>query len=124
MGERQGHNPSYNWNDRGGRSFVPLHGIHGDGVAHLSMDDRFAMANMAIEAGAKNGIFEVDEKTIEYVKEHSTRQYKVYKADEDAEYVATYEIDLSQVKPRLRSRIFRPIQEPLTMWAISKSTRL
>jgi len=71
----------------------------GDGVAHLSMDDRFAMANMAIEAGAKNGIFEVDEKTIEYVKEHSTRQYKVYKADEDAEYVATYEIDLSQVKP-------------------------
>jgi len=71
----------------------------GDGVAHLSMDVRFAMANMAIEAGAKNGIFEVDEKTIEYVKEHSTRQYKVYKADEDAEYVATYEIDLSQVKP-------------------------
>ncbi|HOM01285.1 MAG TPA: 3-isopropylmalate dehydratase large subunit [Acetivibrio sp.] len=71
----------------------------GDGVAHLSMDDRFAMANMAIEAGGKNGIFEVDEKTIEYVKEHSTKTYKVYKADDDAEYVATYEIDLSQVKP-------------------------
>ncbi|WP_265445775.1 3-isopropylmalate dehydratase large subunit [Acetivibrio straminisolvens] len=71
----------------------------GDGVAHLSMDDRFAMANMAIEAGGKNGIFEVDEKTIEYVKEHSTKPYKVYKADDDAEYVATYEIDLSQVKP-------------------------
>jgi len=66
------------------------------------------MANMAIEAGAKNGIFEVDEKTIEYVKEHSTRQYKVYKADEDAEYVATYEIDLSQVKPTVAFRIFRP----------------
>jgi len=79
MGERQGHNPSYNWNDRGGRSFVPLHGIHGRRCGHLSMDDRFAMANMAIEAGAKNGIFEVDEKTIEYVKEHSTRQYKVYR---------------------------------------------
>jgi len=71
----------------------------GDGVSHLSMDDRFAMANMAIEAGGKNGIFEVDEKTIEYVKEHSTKPYKVYKADDDAEYVATYEIDLSQVKP-------------------------
>src|SRR5690554_2162888 len=52
----------------------------GDGLKHLSMDDRFSMANMAIEAGAKNGIFDVDEKTIEYVKEHSTKPYKVYKA--------------------------------------------
>ncbi|MGB3990785.1 MAG: aconitase family protein, partial [Acetivibrionales bacterium] len=50
----------------------------GDGLKHLSMDDRFSMANMAIEAGAKNGIFDVDEKTIEYVKEHSTKPYKVY----------------------------------------------
>ncbi|MFZ5987857.1 MAG: 3-isopropylmalate dehydratase large subunit [Bacillota bacterium] len=71
----------------------------GEGVSNLSMDDRFAMANMAIEAGGKNGIFQVDDKTIEYVKEHSTKPYKVYKADDDAEYVATYEIDLSQVKP-------------------------
>ncbi|NLY42771.1 MAG: 3-isopropylmalate dehydratase large subunit [Clostridiaceae bacterium] len=71
----------------------------GEGLKALSMDDRFTMANMAIEAGAKNGIFEVDEKTIAYVKEHSTREYKVYKADEDAEYVKTYTIDLGQIKP-------------------------
>jgi len=71
----------------------------GEGLKHLSMDDRFAMANMAIEAGGKNGIFEVDEKTLEYVREHSTKPYKVYKADEDAEYEKTYEIDLSSIKP-------------------------
>lgn len=71
----------------------------GDGLFHLSMDDRFSMANMAIEAGAKNGIFEVDEKTIEYVKEHSTKPHTVYKADEDAVYAKVYEIDLSTVKP-------------------------
>ncbi|MGE5472820.1 MAG: 3-isopropylmalate dehydratase large subunit [Ignavibacteriales bacterium] len=71
----------------------------GEGLGELSMDDRFSMANMAIEAGAKNGIFEVDERTIEYIKEHSARNYSVYKADEDAEYSETYEIDLSQIKP-------------------------
>lgn len=71
----------------------------GDGLQYLSMDDRFSMANMAIEAGAKNGIFEVDDKTITYIKEHSTKPYKVYQADDDAEYVAVYDIDLSQVKP-------------------------
>jgi 3-isopropylmalate/(R)-2-methylmalate dehydratase large subunit len=71
----------------------------GDGLQYLSMDDRFSMANMAIEAGAKNGIFEVDDKTIAYIKEHSTKPYKVYLADDDAEYVAVYDIDLSQVKP-------------------------
>ncbi len=70
----------------------------GDGAKALSMDDRFTMANMAIEAGAKNGIFEVDEKTVEYVKEHSLRSYKVYTADEDAEYSEIYEIDLAQIK--------------------------
>ena len=70
----------------------------GSGLNELSMDDRFTMANMAIEAGAKNGIFEVDEKTIEYVKEHSTREYKVFKADEDAVYSETYTIDLSTIK--------------------------
>lgn len=69
----------------------------GEGLASLSMDDRFTMANMAIEAGAKNGIFEVDEKTIEYVKEHSTREYKIYKADEDAEYVKVIDVDLSEI---------------------------
>lgn len=71
----------------------------GDGVSHLSMDDRFAMANMAIEAGGKNGIFEVDEKTIEYVKEHSEKPYKVFKADQDAVYSEVYEIDLASIKP-------------------------
>ncbi len=71
----------------------------GDGASSLSMDDRFAMANMAIEAGGKNGIFEVDEKTLEYVKEHSVKPYKVFKADEDAVYSEVYEIDLSSIKP-------------------------
>jgi len=71
----------------------------GGGLSHLSMDDRFSMANMAIEAGGKNGIFPVDEKTIEYMKEHSKREYRVYTADEDAVYAARYTIDLSTVKP-------------------------
>lgn len=71
----------------------------GDGVNELSMDDRFAMANMAIEAGGKNGIFIVDDKTIEYMKEHSDKEYKIYEPDEDAEYVAEYDIDLSTIKP-------------------------
>ncbi len=71
----------------------------GDGIQYLSMDDRFAMTNMAIEAGGKNGIFPVDELTIEYMKEHSVREYKVYEADEDAAYDETYTIDLSALKP-------------------------
>ncbi len=71
----------------------------GDGVKNLSMDSRLAMANMAIEAGAKNGIFAVDQVTLDYVKEHSTKPYTVYEADEDAEYDAVYEIDLSTIRP-------------------------
>lgn len=71
----------------------------GDGIQYLSMDDRFAITNMAIEAGGKNGIFPVDEKAIEYMKEHSTREYKIFEADEDAEYDETYIIDLSTLKP-------------------------
>ncbi|WZL73185.1 3-isopropylmalate dehydratase large subunit [Clostridiaceae bacterium 35-E11] len=71
----------------------------GEGVQHLSMDDRFAMANMAIEAGGKNGIFIVDEKTIDYMKEHSTKEYHIYEPDEDADYEAVYEIDLSKIRP-------------------------
>ncbi len=71
----------------------------GDGIAHLSMDDRFAMANMAIEAGGKNGIFPVDEKTIEYMKEHSNREFEVFEADADAEYDEEYTIDLSKLRP-------------------------
>lgn len=71
----------------------------GDGIQYLSMDDRFTMANMAIEAGGKNGIFPVDDVTIEYMKEHSTKEYTVYEADEDAAYDETYTIDLSALKP-------------------------
>ena len=71
----------------------------GDGVANLSMDDRFTIANMAIEAGGKNGIFPVDDKAIAYMKEHSKREYKVYEADADAVYDEEYTIDLSQLKP-------------------------
>ena len=63
------------------------------------MADRFTMANMAIEAGAKNGIFPVDEKTEEYLKEHTKKDYHVYEADEDAEYESIVEIDLSEVRP-------------------------
>lgn len=71
----------------------------GDGIANLSMDDRFAMANMAIEAGAKNGIFPVDDKTVSYIKDHSIKEYKIYEADEDAEYDEVYTIDLAALKP-------------------------
>ena len=71
----------------------------GDGIQYLSMDDRFAITNMAIEAGGKNGIFPVDEAAIEYMKEHSTREYKVFEADEDAVYDEVYTIDLSELKP-------------------------
>lgn len=71
----------------------------GEGVANLSMDDRFTIANMAIEAGAKNGIFEVDDRTLKYVSEHSERVPEVFKADKDAEYSRAIEIDLAAVKP-------------------------
>ena len=71
----------------------------GEGIKELSMDDRFTMANMAIEAGAKNGIFPVDEKAEEYLREHTKKSYKVYEADEDALYDEVVEIDLSKVRP-------------------------
>lgn len=71
----------------------------GEGIKNLSMDDRFTICNMAIEAGGKNGIFPVDEKAVQYMKEHSKREITVYEADEDAEYDETYVIDLSQLKP-------------------------
>ncbi len=70
----------------------------GEGLKNLSIDDRLCMANMAIEAGAKNGIFEVDEVTTAYLGERVTREYKIYRADDDAEYDAVYDIDLSQIK--------------------------
>ncbi|WP_101877838.1 3-isopropylmalate dehydratase large subunit [Lachnoclostridium edouardi] len=71
----------------------------GDGIKNLTMDDRFTICNMAIEAGGKNGIFPVDDVAIEYMKEHSKRQFTVYEADLDAEYEKVYTIDLSQLKP-------------------------
>lgn len=71
----------------------------GEGIKNLSIDDRFTICNMAIEAGGKNGIFPVDETAVQYMKEHSKREFTVYEADEDAEYDETYVIDLSRLKP-------------------------
>ena len=71
----------------------------GDGIASLSMDDRFTIANMAIEAGAKNGIFPVDETTLAYLREHNAKQPRVYEADADAEYERVIEIDLDELEP-------------------------
>ncbi|MBO5412361.1 MAG: 3-isopropylmalate dehydratase large subunit [Clostridia bacterium] len=70
----------------------------GEGVKSLTIYDRLTISNMAIEAGAKNGIFEVDEQTEAYVKEHSDKEYTKYVADADAVYEKTYEIDLSQIR--------------------------
>ena len=70
----------------------------GPGVSELTMDDRFTICNMAIEAGGKNGIFPVDEKTVSYMEEHSKKPYTVYEADPDAEYVREVTIDLSTLK--------------------------
>ncbi|MGI6238205.1 MAG: 3-isopropylmalate dehydratase large subunit [Christensenellales bacterium] len=71
----------------------------GAGVSQLTVSDRLCMANMAIEAGAKNGVFEVDEQTIEYLRAHGANAPVVYRADEDAVYDEVYEIDLSEIKP-------------------------
>ena len=71
----------------------------GEGVSALTIFDRLTISNMAIEAGAKNGIFPVDEQTIAYVKERSDKPFTVFQADEDAVYEQTYEIDLSQITP-------------------------
>jgi len=71
----------------------------GDGLQYLSMDDRFSMANMAIEAGGKNGIFAVDDITLEYVKGRVNRPFEVVEPDADAEYEKVYDIDLSKLEP-------------------------
>ncbi len=73
----------------------------GDGIKNLTMDDRFTIANMAIEAGGKNGIFPVDDAAIAYMKEHSKKTCKIYEADEDAVYDAEYTIDLSTLRPTI-----------------------
>ncbi|MFV0527949.1 MAG: 3-isopropylmalate dehydratase large subunit [Lachnospiraceae bacterium] len=92
----------------------------GEGIANLTMDDRFTIANMAIEAGAKNGIFPVDALTEEYLTEHTKRPYKVYEADEDAVYDEEYTIDLSVLEstiafPHLpeNARTMSEITEPV-----------
>lgn len=73
----------------------------GEGIANLTMDDRFTIANMAIEAGGKNGIFPVDDQAIAYMDDHSKRPYKIFTADEDALYDEEYTIDLSELKPTI-----------------------
>ena len=69
----------------------------GDGLKNLTMDDRLCIANMAIEAGAKNGIFEVDHITIDYAKPRTNREFRIYKADEDAKYDQIFDIDLDSI---------------------------
>ncbi len=71
----------------------------GDGIASLSMDDRFTIANMAVEAGAKNAIFPVDSATREYMQGRVDRDYVVYEADEDAVYQSIIKIDLDKIEP-------------------------
>ncbi len=71
----------------------------GDGVAHLGMSDRFTMANMAIEAGAKNGIFPCDRQTIAYAKEHSSSEFRQFEPDADAVYSDVVKVDLSGLEP-------------------------
>ena len=73
--------------------------FRGEGVSALTMDDRACIANMAIEAGAKNGIFEVDNQTIEYLKDIVKRDYTIFKADDDAVYEKEYDIDLASIEP-------------------------
>lgn len=95
----------------------------GPGVSSLTMDDRFTIANMAIEAGGKNGIFPVDEKTIAYMEEHAPgKPYKVYEADEDAEYARVIDIDLSELKPTVafphlpeNTKTVDEIEEPIAI---------
>ena len=73
----------------------------GEAIRALSMDGRFTMANMAIEAGAKAGIFEVDDKTLEYVRPRAKRPYQVYKSDKDARYARVIEYDVSSLEPQV-----------------------
>ncbi|MGL5576379.1 MAG: 3-isopropylmalate dehydratase large subunit [Sarcina sp.] len=92
----------------------------GQGLKNLSMDSRFTMANMAIEAGAKNGIFPVDDLTIEYMKDHSTKDWTKFEADADAQYCETYEIKLDEIRPTIafphlpdNTRTIDEINEPV-----------
>lgn len=94
----------------------------GDGISELSMTDRLTIANMAIEAGAKNGIFPVDEKTLEYIKDRVTKPYEVVSTDPDAKYCQTVEINLSELKPVVafphlpeNTHTVESIKEPITI---------
>ncbi|MDK2821721.1 MAG: 3-isopropylmalate/(R)-2-methylmalate dehydratase large subunit [Clostridia bacterium] len=73
----------------------------GEAIEALSMDSRFAMANMAIEAGGKNGIFHVDEKTLDYIKGRLKRDYKIFQSDPDANYAKVYDIDVNNIGPQV-----------------------
>ena len=73
----------------------------GEAISHLSMDSRFTMANMAIEAGGKAGIFRVDDKTLDYVKPRAKRPYTVYEPDSDAQYARTIDYDASKIEPQV-----------------------
>ena len=98
-GQRQGSDPPHHRKDRGGRGALQEHEFTGPGVASLSMDDRLSVCNMAVEAGAKNGIFPVDEVTVAYLTGRSQRPWTVYEADEDAVYDETIEICLDELEP-------------------------
>lgn len=75
--------------------------FEGEGIAELSMDSRFSITNMAIEAGGKSGIIAPDEKTIEYVKSRAKKEWKIYHSDKDAKYSEIYEINLADVEPQV-----------------------
>jgi len=71
----------------------------GEAIKYLSMDDRFTICNMAVEAGAKNAVIEPDEITVEYVRQRAKRDYKLYRSDPDAQYSEVYEINVSEIEP-------------------------
>ena len=96
----------------------------GNGLKYLSMSERLSMANMAIEAGAKNGIFEVDETTLEFLKEVGAKEPDVYKADEDAEYDEVYTIDLSKLGPVVAFPTCQKTQRHLISLMTSRLIRL
>lgn len=94
----------------------------GEGVKELNMTDRLTIANMAIEAGAKNGIFPVDDETLNYIKDRVTKPYEIVKADSDATYCQTVEINLSELKPVVafphlpeNTHTVESIKEPITI---------
>ena len=94
----------------------------GEGVKELNITDRLTIANMAIEAGAKNGIFPVDDETLNYIKDRVTKPYEIVEADSDATYCQTVEINLSELKPVVafphlpeNTRSVESIKEPITI---------